>query len=215
MPFASLKKTQERLEGNPEVVDWQFRLIKAPCNNPAGCCTAFCCTCCVACQQRQRILDFTNTKYACCGGSFCCCPCPEIDPPMDKLCMCLESSCFPFLATMVNRDLVMGHFLVKFDPCDEYLITCAVCLQWIVCLLQCFGVDVPQEIEDLIDFFTTLIMSCSLAQQAAEIDFQTGTEDPNCGWVGGGFSKTPGAGRHGKDGAAGGAAGGAVDDDYV
>lgn len=198
MPFASLQETQKRLEeqaagpggGGIQIVDWQFRLVEAPIKNFFGCFTSFFCIPCVTCQQRQRLLDITGRKYACCGGSFCCCSCPEVDPPMDKFCMCMESCWCPMVAGMVNRDYIMGSFYVRFDPCDEYLITCSAVLQCVVCILQCF-MDVPDEINDLIDLFTLCIMSCSLAQQEAEIDWQIG--ESTC--LGGRYGTEAGAGR--------------------
>merc|ERR1711920_723308 len=107
--------------------------------------------------------------------------------------MALEACCLPFISSMVNRDYIMGHYRVKFDPCDEYLITCAAMLQCIVGILQCF-MDVPDDIEDLVDLFTTCILSCALSQQEAEIDFQTGTKNPTCGFLGGSYSTASGAG---------------------
>jgi len=172
MPFATLAKNQEAMlaDAGNDTKEWEFKLITAPMNNPIGCCYGCFCTCCFAYQQRDRILTALDLPYRCCGGQFCCCTTPVFEPPMRAPCMCLEALCFPFLASMVNRDLIMMNYLVKFDPCDECLLTCAVCLSWVTCVFDLLGIDYPEGLADIIDLIITAILSCSLAQQEAQLD---------------------------------------------
>merc|ERR550534_1180113 len=78
---------------------------------------------------RERILEDLKQQYKPCGGSFCCCSTPAIDDsPMREGCLCCEVCCCPYLATLVNRDLVMYNYRVDFDQCDEFIISCVLCL---------------------------------------------------------------------------------------
>jgi len=175
MPYATLQAHHEELvENGVTFREWEYGLIEAPCNNPVGCCYGFCCTPCFAYQQRERILTNLNIPYQPCGGSFCCCPTPEIDDtPQRECCMCCEACCCPYVATLANRDLIMYHYHVDFDQCDEYIISCVICLDCILSILAIFD-ESFRNLKDLVDLLLLIIMSCSLAQQESTLDVATG-----------------------------------------
>merc|ERR1719471_1936086 len=107
-------------------------------------------------------------EYRCCGGSFCCCT----TPVMPKVpCLCLEASFCTNIAILANRDMTMSLYRMKFDPYDEYLITCSLVLDCVISIAQIFY-DVPEEVKDIVDLIVCLVMGCSLAQQASELDAQ-------------------------------------------
>lgn len=175
MPYAAIqRKHDEMLEEGVQFGKWDYDLLAAPCNNPVGCCYGFCCIACFAYQQRDRILKHTNTPYAPCGGSYCCCPTPEIDDsPQRECCMCCEACCCPYVAVLTNRDLIMYLYQVDYDKCDEFIITCVICLDCIFSILAIID-DSFRELRDIIDLLLMVIMSCSLAQQESKLDVVTG-----------------------------------------
>jgi len=87
--------------------------------------------------------------------------------------MCFEACCFPYVATLVNRDLIMQLYRVGYDPYDEYIITCVICLDCICTILACID-DSFQDLRDIIDILLSIIMSCALAQQESTLDVMTG-----------------------------------------
>jgi hypothetical protein len=177
MPYAVVKAHHEELVSSGVVFNqWQYPLLEAVCQNPGGCCYGFFCTPCFAYQQRERILENLQKPYRPCGGMFCCCPTPEItDSPARECCLCCEVWCCPYLATLVNRDLVMFNYRVDFDQCDEFIITCVVCMDCVVGILAAFD-ERFQALKDLVDLLLLIIMSCSLAQQESQLDVVTGVD---------------------------------------
>jgi len=175
MPFASLQKHHEELvESGVGFTEWQYPLLQAACRNPAGCLYGFCCTPCFAYQQRQRVLKSANIPYHPCGGSFCCFPTPRIDEsPQKEVALCCESCCCPYVATLANRDLIMYHYHVQWDACDEYIISCVICLDCILSILALID-ESFRDLKDLADLLLCMIMSCSLAQQESTLDVVTG-----------------------------------------
>jgi hypothetical protein len=175
MPYATLQAHHEELvESGTQFNQWQYALLQAPCSNPVGCCYGFCCTACFAYQQRERILKNLDIPYQPCGGSFCCCPTPEIeDSPMRECALCCEACCCPYVATLANRDLIMYHYKVDFDACDEYIISCVVCLDCLCSILALID-DSFRDLKDIVDLLLLIIMSCSLAQQESMLDVVTG-----------------------------------------
>jgi len=188
MPYAQLQtRHEEMLELNVQFRDWEYGLLSAPCKNPVGCCYGMCCMCCFAYQQRDRILKNANLPYQCCGGSCCCCSTPEIwDSPGRECCMCLEALCCTYLAVIVNRDLIMYHYQINLDPCDEYIIDVCVCLNIIFGILALID-DNFRNIKDILDLLLMIIMACSLAQQESTLDVATG----NPTLCGGNFAGEP------------------------
>lgn len=181
MPYATLMANHEEMvENGVQFKQWQYPLLQAPCSNPVGCCYGCCCICCFAYQQRDRILTNKGIPYQPCGGVFCCFPTPEIDDtPGRECCMCCESCCCPNLAVLTNRDLIMVHYEIDYDACDEYIINCVLCLNCICTILACIS-EQFEDLKDLVDLLLTIIMGCSLAQQESTLDVVTG-EPTFCG----------------------------------
>jgi len=177
MPYAVLQARHEELVASGTVFNkWQYPLLEAFCHNPGGCCYGFFCTPCFAYQQRERILEDLKQQYKPCGGSFCCCSTPAIDDsPMREGCLCCEVCCCPYLATLVNRNLIMYNYRVDYDQCDEFIISCVLCVDCVVGCLAAFD-ERFQSLKDLVDLILLIIMSCSLAQQESQLDVQTGTD---------------------------------------
>mmetsp|Transcript_126979 Transcript_126979/g.308695 ORF Transcript_126979/g.308695 Transcript_126979/m.308695 type:complete len:208 (-) Transcript_126979:129-752(-) len=156
-----------------EVVDqlngkWQIGLFETPIKAPISFCYGCCCSCCMTCQQRLEILDVIGEPYVCCGGL---CPCGPLGEPQDRNCIFLETCCCPGMALSGNRFLVQTRFDRENTCCDNCILW-AVCLaSWTVCILQCVGVDVPDEVENIVDLAICTVQGCMLAQQQNELEF--------------------------------------------
>jgi len=87
--------------------------------------------------------------------------------------MCCEACCLPYTAVLVNRDLIMQLYRVDYDQCDEYIITCVICLDCIFTILACID-DSFENLRDIVDLLLSIIMSCALAQQESTLDVMTG-----------------------------------------
>mmetsp|Transcript_141862 Transcript_141862/g.441034 ORF Transcript_141862/g.441034 Transcript_141862/m.441034 type:complete len:212 (+) Transcript_141862:89-724(+) len=165
------KDVAEKLTG-----EWQVGMFETPCKAPLPFCFGFFCGCCMTCKQRNEILDLINEPYICCGGLFAACPCAgPLGQPQDRNCIYLETCCCPSLAIQGNRFLVMTRFDRRNTCCDDCLIWAACLAQWAICILQCVGVDVPDEIEMLVDCFVCVVEGCMLAQQQTEIEYVKST----------------------------------------
>jgi len=188
MPYAQLQERHDfMIEQNVQFRDWEYGLLSAPMKNPIGCCYGFWCMCCFAYQQRDRILKNANLPYQCCGGYFCCCPTPVCDDtPQRECCMCAEAYFCTYVAVITNRDLIMYHYQINLDPCDEYIINVCLCLNIIFSILAMID-DSFRNIKDILDLMLMIIMSCSLAQQESTLDVATG----NPTTCGGNFSGEP------------------------
>lgn len=185
MPFATLQQHHDEMEAaGVKLNPWQFALCSACFKNPAGFCFGLCCFPCFAGMQRNRLLKDRNQPYMPCGGNFCCCStasCAQEQGGAGYMCgIACEACCCPYLATMVNRDLVMTFYQVDWDACDEYIITCALCVSCIVDIAVCISAivggptDELRALQDIVDLILCGIMSCSLAQQESQIDYATG-----------------------------------------
>jgi len=176
MPYAQLQtRHDEMVEMEVQFKEWEYALLKAPCKNPCGCCYGLFCLCCFAYQQRNRILDNVGIPYQPCGGYICCCPTPVInESPKRECCMACEACCCPYVAVLTNRDLIMYYYQVNFDKCDEFIISCVICLDCIFGILALID-DSFRNIKDIIEILLMIIMACSLAQQESTLDVATGT----------------------------------------
>merc|ERR1719233_877787 len=67
----------------------------------------------------------------------------------------------------------MYHYQIDFDACDEYIISCVICLDCILGILVIFD-ESFRDLRDLVDLLLLIIMSCSLAQQESTLDVVTG-----------------------------------------
>lgn len=104
------------------------------------------------------------------------------DSPGRECAMCCESCCCPYVATLTNRDLIMQHYEIDYDKCDEFIITFVICLDCLCSILAIID-DSFRDLKDLVDLLLAIIMSCSLAQQESTLDVVTG--DPTM--LGGNF----------------------------
>jgi len=68
----------------------------------------------------------------------------------------------------------MYNFTVNFDPVDEYIISCVICLDCIFGILAMFD-ESFRDLSDMIDLLLLIIMGCSLAQQESMLDVVTET----------------------------------------
>jgi len=68
----------------------------------------------------------------------------------------------------------MYNFTVNFDPVDEYIISCVICLDCIFGILAMFD-ESFRDMSDLVDLLLLIIMSCTLAQQESMLDVVTET----------------------------------------
>eukprot|EP00443_Scrippsiella_acuminata_P008627 CAMPEP_0115201832 /NCGR_PEP_ID=MMETSP0270-20121206/17824_1 /TAXON_ID=71861 /ORGANISM="Scrippsiella trochoidea, Strain CCMP3099" /LENGTH=512 /DNA_ID=CAMNT_0002615247 /DNA_START=28 /DNA_END=1568 /DNA_ORIENTATION=- len=148
--------------------EWQVGLCEAPCSAPLSFCYGCLCSCCMAAQQRQQILDVIGEPYVCCGGMFPCC---GLDSPQDSSCAWVEACCCPGLAVAANRFLIQTRFDRQNTACDDCILWVTCLAPWVVCLCQCAGVDVPDEVENCVDCLQMSVTGCMLAQQKVEIDY--------------------------------------------
>jgi len=147
--------------------EWQVGLFEVPCKSPICFCYGCCCPCCMAIQQRWKILDVVQEEYVCCGGLFpCCC----FGNTMPRECAVVEACCCTGLAIAGNRFMVQTRFDRMNTCCDDCILWTACIVSWVVCILRCF-LDVPDEIENLVDCMLMTVSGCMLAQQEVEIDY--------------------------------------------
>eukprot|EP00127_Corallochytrium_limacisporum_P005948 Clim_evm25s215 gene=Clim_evmTU25s215 len=158
---------------------WDVNLCETCVKVPAYWCCSFWTPCCFVCRQRIRILGGPNVwrdNYVCCGGicGNCCKACGNLDKKCPDVCLCIESFfCFWF-ATSGNRFLLQSTYKIRNTPLENCLLIFACICSWVRCIAS-FFIDLPQELEFLIDILYAMLASCMLSQQEAEIDFQTGT----------------------------------------
>jgi len=145
---------------------WQIGLFEAPCKAPISWCYGCCCSCCMAAQQRNEILDVIGEPYICCGGLF---PCGPLGDPQDKNCVYLEACCCTGMAISANRFYIQTRFDRENTACDDCILWTVCLASWAVCILQCF-MDVPDEIENCVDCMIMTVDGCMLAQQQVEIE---------------------------------------------
>ena len=116
---------------------------KAPCCCLLGGCPfSFLCT---QLHMRHKVLNHIAPgsnwdHYVCCQGytGSCCCfhpgACCETDFP--RTCMCVEACCCAGLAVSSTRFVVMDHYKLMADECDNKLIRFNNCLQILSCVYQ-------------------------------------------------------------------------------
>merc|ERR1712118_632545 len=69
--------------------------------------------------------------------------------------------------------------------CDDFILWVTCLAHYIVCILKCF-IDVPDELEMLVDLLVNTVNACMLAQQQYELNYQKkqgyqGIKDNLCG----------------------------------
>lgn len=146
---------------------WQVEFSAAPCSAPHLCCYGFCCPCCFAYQQRNRILDLTGEPYLCCGGVCSCCatPCERRNPWL-----CCETCCCTSSSILFNRYMIQTRFDIRNDPCDESMLGLIACLNIVAnCAQCCSDRETAEHIEHLQHCINAAICSCMLTQQSLEL----------------------------------------------
>jgi hypothetical protein len=118
--------------------------------------------------QRLELLEFIGEPYVCCGGIF---PCGPLGQPQDKNCVWIEACCCTGCAISGTRFLIQTRFDRMNTACDDCILWAICIAQWVVCILKCF-IDVPDEIENIVDILTCIVNGCMLAQQQTEMDYQ-------------------------------------------
>merc|ERR1719318_294711 len=86
-------------------------------------------------------------------------------------CMALEACCCYWISTLATREIMFYNFRIQLDPMDEYIICCTVAISCCVSIARLLGGRdaVPDEVEDLVDLLTCIVMGCMLAQQEVEL----------------------------------------------
>ncbi|KAJ8613227.1 hypothetical protein CTAYLR_004517 [Chrysophaeum taylorii] len=143
---------------------------------------------CTQLHMRYAVLNHVSpgsewSNYVCCQGYIpaCCCfapgECCEAEYP--RTCMCLEAWCFPGLAVSSTRFLVMDHYSLQPDPCDNRLIRANNCIQLLACVCEIAAHfdqnlrDLSQLIEVLADLVFLTTAGCMTAQVWHEMKFRT------------------------------------------
>jgi hypothetical protein len=133
---------------------------------PSLWCYACWCPCCLAFQQRTRLLILTQEPYICCAGIL---PCDFCNRPRQRCWLVWEVACCLQFAIAGNRVMIQTRFNRMSTACDR-------CLIWSTCLVACctciasIFVDIPRGCENIVDCLILLINSCMLTQQEIEID---------------------------------------------
>jgi len=146
---------------------WQIGLFEAPIKAPHWCLAGCCCCCCMVGKQRGDILEVIGEPYVCCGGMF---PCGPLSEPQDQNCMWAEAFCCTSCAISANRFLIQTRFDRENTCCDDCILWTVCLASWAVCLVQCVGFDVPQEVENVVDCMVMSVNGCMLAQQQHELE---------------------------------------------
>jgi len=146
---------------------WAVPLSEAACVAPCHFLAGFCCPCCFAYQQRNKILDITGEPYVCCGGSCICCQqtCDSREPWL-----CLEVCCCTSPAILANRYMIQTRFDVRNDPCDETLLAMAAFVNLAAhCAEICMDRESARHLEHIMHLINACICSCMLTQQHKEL----------------------------------------------
>eukprot|EP00121_Abeoforma_whisleri_P015234 Awhi_evm1s14041 len=170
---------KEQFEDAPET--WDVGICETCIEKPKYFCCSLLCGCCFAYSQRKRLLDGDMSRYVCCGGHVCgpCCgqdsctqslvdPCPE-------LCLCTEVWCCFWLAISASRIMIQTQYQIANTWLETCLIWLACIASWVICIVQCF-IDIPDEVDCIIDMCYCFFSACLQTQQEAEIDVRKGEE---------------------------------------
>jgi len=150
---------------------WQIGLFESPCKAPADFCLGFLCcgcTCVKTALQRNELLEFIGEPYVCCGGIF---PCGPLGNPQDPNCVWCEACCCTGCAISGTRFLMQTRFDLQNTCFDDCILWVTYLISWIVCILRMF-VDIPDEIEAMVDLLIQIVNGCMIAQQQTELNYQ-------------------------------------------
>mmetsp|Transcript_1905 Transcript_1905/g.5746 ORF Transcript_1905/g.5746 Transcript_1905/m.5746 type:complete len:235 (+) Transcript_1905:102-806(+) len=121
--------------------------------------------------------------YVCCAGYFPTCPCFQpgqcCEKELPRTCMCLEAWLCPGLAVSSTRFLLMEHYSLAPDPCDNRLVRANNCLQLLACVCDIaahFDRNL-RELSALIDCAADLVFlstaGCMIAQVHHEMKYRS------------------------------------------
>lgn len=163
--------------------EWAVGLFEAPVKVPLSFCYGCICPCCMAAQQRLKILNIIGESYVCCGGMF---PCGPLGQEMDENCAWVEACCCTGCAISGNRFLIQTRLDRQNTPCDDCLLWVTCLAPYVICCLECIDIDVPEGIENAVDCLQMIVAGCMLAQQQKEIDIveKEGFSGPSAAIVG-------------------------------
>jgi len=146
--------------------EFEIEMFKTPCEEPACCFFGCLCPCCAVYMQREKLLEITGEDYVCCGGM---CPCLTMECPKVP-CLCIESCCCSWWALGGNRYLVQTRFGKRNTPCDNFILMFTCIVNWVMCIIRCAGVDVPDTLEAALDLLNCTVFGCMHGQQHREIE---------------------------------------------
>jgi len=174
---------KDRLEAQDG--EWTTNLMGSCCKQPGWCIFgAMCCPCVVWIQRRRLLMadkECDNWKYYhCCAGIWgqcltqLCDPCTHGSPCLGCFCSFLEACWCTTCGAHGNRYMVMLHYGLQTDCCDEALF-------WLVCICQCCAcLSGDDTLELLADCIWCSVLGCMAAQHASEFvvkGYPAGSDD--------------------------------------
>lgn len=154
---------------NTLVGQWKVEMMQSPCESPCTWCYGCCCPCCLAHQQRVRLLDITGEPYICCAGLHPCSCCNQPCERRQPYLFC-ETSCCTSQSILANRFMLQTRFDIRNDSCDDTLLGVVACLNVVTVLVECCGSeDAGRGCRQLIDCVNASVCACMLTQQDIEL----------------------------------------------
>jgi len=154
--------------------EWAVGMCSAPCEAPGTFLfSCFCCPC-QAYSHRTTLLDNNYDNYHCCGGLWgasCTNCCDSCTRPCPQLCLCLEVCFCLNCAVSGNRYMIQDRFRLMNTPCDNCLLWFTCLLSWAITILRCF-IDIPQEVENIVDLIYYTVLGCMQTQHDIELKRQ-------------------------------------------
>jgi len=167
------------------VEKFQISMGDAPCKScPCCCISGFPLTfCCAQHHMRYKALNHVSPgsgwdQYICCQGYMpaCCCfnpgSCCESDFP--RTCMCCEIICCPGLAVSSTRFLMMDHYNLAADECDNRLIRFNNCIQILSCFCHILAIFDRnfRELAQIIDLIADIVFFTTAGCMTAQVDYE-------------------------------------------
>jgi len=171
---------------------FQVSMLETPCAcDTLPCCVVGACPLvhlCVQGHMRHKVLNHLHPgsnwdHYVCCQGFVpaCCCfnpgQCGERDCP--RTCMCCEAFLCPGCAVSSTRFLLMDHYELMPDPCDNRLIRINNCIQVLSCICHVAAIFDKhlRELAHLLDCLADVVFwsttGCMVAQVDAELRYRS------------------------------------------
>eukprot|EP00123_Amoebidium_parasiticum_P022729 comp9360_c0_seq1/m.4427 comp9360_c0_seq1/g.4427 ORF comp9360_c0_seq1/g.4427 comp9360_c0_seq1/m.4427 type:complete len:172 (-) comp9360_c0_seq1:502-1017(-) len=132
----------------------------------------FACFCgpCFAYRQRARLLDGdVKGRYVCCAGQVCGDKLDSCSKPAPELCLCLEVFCCFWCAIGASRSLIQQAYRIQNTWLENCMIWCACIVGWVRCILS-FFIDIPGDLDWILDLIYCMFQACLQSQQERELD---------------------------------------------